>query len=217
MPLTTVARLAVCCGLLGSAAPAARIAAQATAQSGVPVLRPGAPGQPAAEVSATAPAPLPHSAADVAFMQGMIGHHQQAVEMVALIADRSTWDDLRTLGRRIAVSQADEIRMMQRWLEARGAEVPSAHAMHMHGATLMPGMLTPDEMARLAAARGREFDRLWLEGMIKHHGGALTMVKDLFAQPGAAQQGEIFAFASDVEADQAMEIDRMRRMLASIR
>ena len=85
--------------------------------------------------------------------------------------------------------------------------------MHMPGATLMPGMLTPEEMARLAAAKGVEFDRLFLEGMIKHHGGAITMVKELFSTPGAGQESEIFAFASDVDADQRMEIDRMGAML----
>ena len=102
---------------------------------------------------------------------------------------------------------------MQRWLEARGQEVPSPHAHHMAGATLMPGMLTQADMDRLAAATGAEFDRLFLEGMIKHHEGALVMVKGLFATPGAGQESEIFAFASDVDADQRMEIDRMRGML----
>jgi uncharacterized protein (DUF305 family) len=95
----------------------------------------------------------------------------------------------------------------------RGQEVPGRHAHHMPGAVLMPGMLTNDEMARLAAAKGPEFDRLFLEGMIKHHGGALIMVQELFATPGAGQQSDIFAFASDVEADQKMEIDRMGAML----
>jgi uncharacterized protein (DUF305 family) len=105
---------------------------------------------------------------------------------------------------------------MQHWLSVRGQEVPGPHAMHMHGATLMPGMLTPDEMNRLAAAKGVEFDRLFLEGMIKHHGGALTMVQGLFGTPGAAQDSEIFAFASDVDADQRMEIDRMGAMLKEL-
>jgi uncharacterized protein (DUF305 family) len=146
-------------------------------------------------------------------MQGMIGHHAQAVEMTALLASRTTSDAMRNLARRIEVSQADEITMMQRWLEARGQEIPGPHAHHMAGATLMPGMLTQPEMDRLAAATGAEFDRLFLEGMIKHHEGALVMVKELFATPGAGQESEIFAFASDVDADQRMEIDRMRGML----
>jgi uncharacterized protein (DUF305 family) len=157
------------------------------------------------------------TAADVKFMQGMIGHHAQAVEMVALIAARTSREDMRLLGKRIDVSQADEIRMMENWLRVRRQEVPGAHAMHMHGATLMPGMLTPEEMERLAAAKGAEFDRLFLEGMIKHHAGALTMVDELFATPGAGQEVEIFSFASDVDADQRMEIDRMGAMLNELR
>src|SRR5256885_1302018 len=106
--------------------------------------------------------------------------------------------------------------MMQGWLQVRGQQAPDRNAMHMHGATLMPGMLTPDEMAQLAAAKGPEFDRLFLEGMIKHHGGAITMVQELFAAPGSAQESEIFSFASDVDADQRMEIDRMGAMLREL-
>ena len=156
------------------------------------------------------------TAADVRFMQGMIGHHAQAVEMVDLLRTRTNRKDMQLLGQRIALSQADEIKMMQRWLEVRGQEIPGPHAMHMHGATLMPGMLTAEEMERLAAAKGDEFDRLFLEGMIKHHGGALTMVQELFATPGAGQEAEIFAFAADVDADQRMEIDRMSAMLKEL-
>lgn len=149
-------------------------------------------------------------------MQGMIGHHAQALEMTALVPSRSTSGDMRKLALRIEVSQADEIDMMRRWLEARGQQVPGPHALHEHGATLMPGMLTADEMARLAASAGTEFDRLFLEGMIKHHGGALTMVQQLVSTPGAAQESEIFAFASDVDADQRMEIQRMGAMLKEL-
>ena len=154
--------------------------------------------------------------ADVKFMQGMIGHHQQAIEMVALIADRTSRDDMKLLGKRIELSQVDEIQMMQDWLKARGQALPDPHAHHQHGATLMPGMLTLEEMAKLQAAKGVEFDRLFLEGMIKHHGGALLMVRDLFATPRAGQDGDIFAFASDVEADQQMEMDRMGAMLREL-
>jgi uncharacterized protein (DUF305 family) len=124
---------------------------------------------------------------------------------------------MRLLALRIEVSQADEIKMMQRWLEVRGQQVPSIHALHAHGATLMPGMLTADEMSRLAESKGPEFDRLFLTGMIKHHGGALTMVRELFSTPGAGQESDIFAFASDVDADQRMEIDRMGAMLAMLK
>ena len=134
--------------------------------------------------------------------------------MVDLLAERTRRDDMRLLAKRIEVSQADEIQMMQRWLEARGQEVPGPHAHHAPGAPLMPGMLTTAEMARLSDARGDAFDRLFLELMIKHHEGALAMVKELYSRPGAGQESEIFAFASDVDADQRMEIDRMRGMIA---
>jgi uncharacterized protein (DUF305 family) len=143
----------------------------------------------------------------------MIGHHAQAVEMAELLSTRTSSEAMRKLGQRIQVSQTDEIKMMELWLSTHGEEVPSAHAHHMMGGTLMPGMLTQEEMDRLAASRGSEFDRLFLEGMIKHHEGALVMVKELFATAGAGQDADIFAFASDVDADQRMEIDRMRGML----
>ena len=124
---------------------------------------------------------------------------------------------MRKLAQRIEVSQADEIKMMQGWLTRRGQKLPDPHAHHAPGATLMPGMLTAEEMARLAAAKGAEFDRLFLELMIKHHEGALTMVQDLFATAGAGQEAEIFAFASDVDADQRMEIDRMLAVLGMVK
>jgi uncharacterized protein (DUF305 family) len=187
--------------------------------SAPPIVQPGAPGESTRIISAEKAVDLSrvqHTAADVKFMQGMIGHHSQAVEMVALLQSRSTSENMRMLGQRIEVSQIDEIKMMQRWLEVRGQEIPGEHAMHMHGATLMPGMLTEEEMARLAEAKGAEFDRLFLEGMIKHHGGALTMVDELFATAGAGQEVEIFSFASDVDADQRMEIDRMGAMLREL-
>jgi uncharacterized protein (DUF305 family) len=184
-----------------------------------PIVQPGAPGEPSHVITAEKAADLSqveYTGADIKFMQGMIGHHEQAVEMVALIPTRTAHEDMRLLGKRIDVSQADEINMMKHWLEVRRQQVPGQNAMHMHGATLMPGMLTAEEMARLAAATGAEFDRLFLEGMIKHHEGALAMVHELFATPGAGQDVEIFAFASDVDADQRMEIDRMGAMLNAI-
>jgi uncharacterized protein (DUF305 family) len=155
--------------------------------------------------------------ADVQFMQGMISHHAQALEMTALLATRSESEEMRTLARRIELSQADEIDMMQGWLSARGQPAPDVHAHHAHGATLMPGMLTAEEMARLAAAKGTEFDGLFLELMIKHHEGALIMVEDLLSQPGAGQDSDIFAFTSDITADQSMEIRRMGAMLATLK
>jgi uncharacterized protein (DUF305 family) len=184
-----------------------------------PIVQPGAPGQSTRVIPAEKASDLSHvghTAADVRFMQGMIGHHAQAVEMCALLTDRTRRDDMRLLARRIAISQADEIRMMQEWLKGRGAAVPTEHAHHANGAALMPGMLTPDEMRRLADSTGDEFDRLFLEYMIKHHGGALIMVNDLFSQPGAGQESEIFAFAADVDADQRMEIERMDAMLKEL-
>ena len=186
------------------------------AQSNPPIVQPGAPGEPTRVIgpnAATDMSRVGHTAADARFMQGMISHHAQAVEMTDLVESRASTEAMRKLAQRIQVSQTDEIKMMERWLSTRGEEVPSAHAHHAMGGMLMPGMLTPEEMSRLAAAKGLEFDRLFLEGMIKHHEGALVMVKDLFAMPGAAQDSDIFAFASDVDADQRMEIDRMRGML----
>ena len=195
----------------------------------VQIVQPGAPGEPSRVVStahATDLSRVSFTPADVEFMQGMIKHHGQAIEMTDLIATHSQSTDMRKLGQRIALSQADEIAMMKRWLEVRGQSVPAPHAMHMSGsaavpgmsmpAMLMPGMLTPEEMARLAAARGPAFDRLFLAGMITHHGGALTMVEELFAHPGAGQDSEMFAFASDVDGDQRMEIARMGRMLKEL-
>jgi len=182
-------------------------------------VQPGAPGEASREIPAARAVDLSRvqaTPADVKFMQGMIHHHAQAVDMVALIPTHTTREEMRLLGQRIDLSQQDEIKMMRRWLEVRGQEAPGEHAHHMPGAPMMPGMLTPAEMEQLGAARGAEFDRLFLEGMIKHHGGAITMVQDLFATAGAGQEVEIFAFASDVDADQRMEIDRMGALLNEV-
>jgi len=216
------------CTLLGACRTAAQSSTVKPAAAGtdaggtngaVPIVQPGAPGEASHIISAEKATDLSKvrfTPADVKFMQGMIGHHAQAVEMVELLKTHTTWDDMKKLGLRIEVSQTDEIKMMEEWLRGRGQQVPGPHAMHMHGATLMPGMLTEEEMARLAAATGPEFDRLFLQGMIKHHGGALTMVDELFSNPGAGQESEMFAFASDVEADQKMEIQRMALMLKEL-
>jgi len=192
----------------------------AQVDGGAQVIQPGAPGQASREISASksaTEAQLSHTEADVKFMQGMIGHHAQAIEMSALVPSRTAREEMRLLAKRIDVSQADEIKMMQEWLQRRSQTLPDPHAHHQPGATLMPGMLSQDEMARLGTAKGDEFDRLFLQGMIKHHMGALTMVQELFASPGAGQESDIFAFASDVDADQRMEIDRMGTMLATIK
>jgi uncharacterized protein (DUF305 family) len=168
-----------------------------------------------------------HTEADVRFMQGMIVHHAQALDMVRLVPDRSTRQDVRMMAERITVSQQDEIDLMRRWLRARGADtVPlNGHdAHHGHHASAgadsaggghagMPGMATPEEMARLAASSGAEFDRLFLELMIRHHEGALVMVAELFGSQGGGQESSVYQIASEVDADQRMEIDRMRRML----
>jgi uncharacterized protein (DUF305 family) len=184
-----------------------------------PIVQPGAPGQASRTITVQQAVDLSgvrHTPADVRFMQEMIGHHAQALEMTDLLRTRSDREDMRLLARRIELSQADEITMMRRWLQLRGEPVPAEHAHHSQGATLMPGMLTPEEMGRLSMAIGVEFDRLFLELMIKHHDGALTMVRDLFANPGAGQEAEIFVFASDVDADQRIEIDRMSAMLSEL-
>ena len=191
-------------------------AGQSATGTPAPLVQGGAPGEASRNITveeATDLSGVQHTAADVQFMQGMISHHAQALEMTALLYDRSSWQDIRMLAQRIDVSQADEINMMQDWLVVRDEGMAEHHA---HGTMLMPGMLTPDQMAELAAATGSDFDRLFLEYMIMHHHGAVVMVEDLFASPGAAQESQIFNFASDVIADQSMEITRMRRMRGTL-
>ena len=199
---------------------AAAMAACRSAGGAPAIIQPGAPGEASKVIDADQARDLSKvqfTDADVKFMQGMIHHHAQAIDMVKLLETRTQSEDMKRFALRIQVSQEDEIKMMRRWLEVRGQEVPGEHAHHMPGAPMMPGMLTADEMAKLAAAKGPEFDRLFLEGMIKHHGGAITMVQELFKTPGAGQDSEIYAFASDVDADQRMEIERMGAMLAMMK
>jgi uncharacterized protein (DUF305 family) len=162
------------------------------------------------------------SQADVDFMTGMIPHHAQAVIMGGWAPTHGARSDVAILCGRIVVGQTDEIKLMQNWLSDRGQMVPDAKSTRMHmvmnGAThdmLMPGMLTDEEMAQLDKARGPEFDRLFLVGMIKHHQGAVDMVDVLFKSYGGGQDTQIYKFASDVFADQTVEIDRMKQMLAS--
>jgi uncharacterized protein (DUF305 family) len=200
------------------------------------VVQPGAPGMPSKTLPSSTRAELPPlSAADVEFMQGMIMHHAQAVEMTAMIASHTQNKDLRALGARISSSQTDEIKFMKRWLAARGETVPgampempgmdmeheSSHPMS-HGNSqatshermaLMPGMLTPQQMEALQKAKGARFDHLFLAGMIQHHNGALTMVKDLFNTAGAGQDAELFDFATDADNTQRAEIRIMDSML----
>jgi len=183
------------------------------------VVQPGAPGEPTRKLPSSTRAALPpRSPKDAEFMQGMIMHHAQAVEMTALIESRTENQELRTLGARISHSQAEEIRFMKRWLDARGqpTEIPmpkmpgmdmSSHPM------LMPGMLTTKQMDALRKAKGAEFVRLFLTGMIQHHNGALDMVKDLFDTAGAGQDAELFNFATDVDSGQRAEIRIMQNIL----
>jgi uncharacterized protein (DUF305 family) len=165
----------------------------------------------------------PYSDADIAFMTGMIPHHAQAVIMAGWAPSHNARSDVAILCERIVVGQADEIRSMQQWLSDRSLAVPDATftrmKMQMNGVEhdmLMPGMLSDEEMAELDKARGAEFDRLFLLGMVKHHQGAIDMVNDLFKAYGAAQDDVIYKFASDVFADQTIEIEVMRKMLATI-
>jgi uncharacterized protein (DUF305 family) len=169
--------------------------------------------------STTGQAP-PRSQADVDFMQGMIMHHAQAVEMTALIPSHTENKDLRLLGAKISSSQSDEMKFMQRWLAARGEAIsmamPEMRDTQKSGSmtmALMPGMLTPKQMEALRKARGAEFDQLFLTGMIQHHNGALIMVKDLFDTAGAGQDADIFNFATDADNTQRAEIKIMQSML----
>jgi len=175
-----------------------------------PIVQPGAPGAvgrvvSSADLAASGPG---HTQADVHFLHMMIPHHAQALEMTALASSRAAGEAVRQMALRMEISQRDEIAWIERWLRARGEAMPEAHH-----AMVMPGMLTPEEMDLLRSARGEEFDRLFLESMIRHHEGAITMVEALFATSGAAQQSEVFQFASEVESDQRMEIDRMSALL----
>ena len=180
-------------------------------------VQPGAPGE-AGRVLTDGPPELAQSstAADVEFMHGMIAHHAQALRMTALVPERSDREEIALLARRIEIGQQDEITLMTAWLERRGQAVPDADHHHHHAeGGLMPGMLTEEQFAQLEAARGTEFDRLFLELMTYHHEGALIMVADLLAA-GGAQESEVFGIVSHIEADQRIEIDRMRGMLADL-
>ena len=153
--------------------------------------------------------------ADVRFMQGMIGHHAQALTMAAMVPTHSTNAELRLLAEKIDVSQRDEIATMRRWLRARHEALPDSSS-HQHHHELMPGMLTDAELEELGAARGEAFDRKFLTFMIRHHEGALTMVARLFEAAGAVQEPEIAGFATDVNADQRAEIRRMQALLEKV-
>jgi uncharacterized protein (DUF305 family) len=194
--------------------------AQQAASGSVSVVQPGAPGTPSRKLPPNTSAVTPQrSQADIEFMQGMIMHHAQAVEMTALIPSHTENKEVRALGARISLSQSDEIRFMKRWLVARGESMsmamPGMPDMDKSGKPMqaMPGMLTPEQMSALRQAKGAEFDQKFLTGMIQHHNGALVMVKDLFDTPGAGQDAEIFDFATDADNTQRAEIKIMENML----
>lgn len=171
-----------------------------------------------ASLASAASAQTAYTPADVKFMQGMIHHHAQAVTMSQWAPAHGASAQLRTLAERIDVGQRDEIATMERWLRDHHEPLPMTDMHDMPGMQMpmMPGMLTPAQMKELDAARGADFDRLFLTFMIQHHQGALQMVKDLYASPGAGQESQIFRFASDVVADQTAEIERMQKMLAAL-
>jgi uncharacterized protein (DUF305 family) len=166
---------------------------------------------------------LPYTAADVEFMSGMISHHAQAIKMAGWAKSHDASPALIRMAERIVVGQADEIALMQSWLRDRRQPVPDADPAGMkmkHGdmehVMLMPGMLTDEQMKQLDAARGKEFDRLFLTSMIQHHRGAIDMVRRLFSAHGAAQDETVFKFANEVEIDQTEEIQRMQLMLLEL-
>ena len=204
----------VVAGILAWGLAACATSMQQTAQSG---MSSGAPRTPAEQARADS-GRMPFTAADVHFMQGMIHHHAQAVVMAGWAQTHGARPDVKTLAQRIDVAQRDEMAFMQRWLRERHQDAPDPlehyqMGMSMSPSELMPGMLTDEQMKQLDAARGPEFDRLFLTFMIQHHTGAITMVNQLFATPGAGQELYVFRFASDVNADQMTEIERMRLML----
>lgn len=201
----------LCLGVL-----AGYITAAGCAQTASPASNPG----PSAVPQSSGPSHVP---ADEEFMTGMIGHHAQAVLIAGWAPTHNASRAIQALCERIVVGQNDEIALMQRWLGEWGKPVPSADASHdmmpgmeHMGHKMMPGMLTADQLNALNKAKGQEFDRLWLSAMIQHHQGALTMIKDLLATPGAARDDNVFKFVSDMNADQGIEIERMTGMLSKL-
>ncbi|MEM6647797.1 MAG: DUF305 domain-containing protein [Bacteroidota bacterium] len=227
--ITTIALLAVSMGALAACSGSNTVSTPAPAEA-PRIVQPGAPGEDSRAFTGETlddVAGATFTEADVAFMQGMIPHHQQALEMTALVWKHATNEGVRQMALRMEISQRDEIKMMKQWLTDRGqplempmGDMDGMHAHHNMGGGMhhsMPGMLTPQQMEELANARGMAFDRLFLEGMIQHHQGAIDMVETLFNAPGAAQESTIFKFAEDVDSDQQMEIDRMRGLLRQLR
>jgi uncharacterized protein (DUF305 family) len=206
--------------MLGALVAAGILSSLAYPQQAPVIVQPGAPGQPSRTLPSSArPTVPPVSHADIEFMQGMIMHHSQAVEMTALIGSHTQNKALRSLGAKISSSQSDEIRFMKRWLAARGQPVsmamPGMPDMDMSGQPMapMPGMLSPEQMEALRHAKDTDFDHLFLTGMIQHHQGALVMVKNLFGTAGAGQDADLFNFATDADNTQRAEIKIMQSML----
>ncbi len=190
------------------------------AMAQAPIVQPGAPGEPARELSADEAIEIAntgYSPADVQFMQDMIPHHHQAIEMAELVAERTNRPELIDVAGRINASQDDEIEFMQQWLRERGERVPDPTAHDaMHTSHQMAGMATPEQMAELATLDGTEFDRLFLQLMIRHHEGAVTMVEELLEQPGSAYDPVLFEFTTDISNDQTAEIERMNALLVGL-
>ncbi len=188
-------------------------------EGGARVVQLGAPGESGATLSPEEVEAIEeptYTEADVAFVQGMIPHHRQALDLTALVADRAADPDLAAMAGRIEVSQVDEIEQMERWLTSRGEDVPDEHAGHSVGAHGMPGMLSPAELSRLERATGPRFDRLFLQLMIRHHEGAVVMVESLLTQGEGGQESEVFQLASHVGSDQQVEIAAMKRKLTEM-
>lgn len=223
---TTAALLALSIGTL-AACVGPKNSSKPLQSDGPRIVQPGAPGESSRTYSVNELdniAGVTFTEADVRFMQGMIPHHQQALQMTALVRKHATTNAVRQMALRMEISQRDEIKLMEDWLTERDQpiEMPMGNMSGVHhhmvgGLHVMPGMLTTEQMEELSNARGIAFDRLFLEGMIQHHQGAIDMVETLFSTSGAAQESTIFNFAEDVDADQQMEIDRMRGLLEQIR
>lgn len=215
IPLVVTAAATACAGA-GTPTPSAATPAASTSD-GPRIVQPGAPGQATRVITAdelTEVEGAVYTEADVRFIQRMIPHHEQALEMTDLVLRRAAGEAVQQMALRMQISQRDEIGLITRWLTDRGESVRMEHDMS-GGMAMIPGMLTPEQMQQLATAADDDFDRLFLELMIRHHQGAIEMVHELFSTSGAGQESLIFKFASDVDADQTMEIERMQKLLAA--
>jgi len=215
-PGAAVAALVLLVGLAGCTAE------DEPEEAAAPVVQLGAPGESGTTLSPEEAGSIDGPAwteADVAFVQGMIPHHQQALEMTALVAERAGDPAVTAMAERIEVTQVAEIDQLEGWLTERGESVSGMHAGHGDGGhhmSGMPGMLTPRQMDRLEQASGSRFDRLFLMGMIRHHEGAVLMVESLLTEGEGGQESEVFQLASNIGTDQQVEIAAMKRALAEL-